>query len=105
MSAATELWSLSATDLVLMLKEGLVTPLQLVQAASQRIEATDPWVNAVPIKCFERAKERAANWKSHTHSSRSGYLHGLPILVKDLTAVKGLPFTLVSPVALLYVST
>ena len=91
------------------------------------MQATDPDLNAVPIRCFDRAKVKAASWKDSAHKFRPGYLYGmylvcllpkwyshtaslsylwcnittnlfaegLPILVKDLTAVKGLPFTLV----------
>ncbi|KAL3132404.1 hypothetical protein ABBQ32_008965 [Trebouxia sp. C0010 RCD-2024] len=89
MTPTTDLHKLSATDVVRLLKERL-----LVEAAAHRIQASDPGINAVPIRCFDQARAKAARWEDSAHKSRPGYLYGLPILVKDLTAVKGLPFTL-----------
>lgn len=90
---AAELWSLTATEAVHLLKTKSVTPLQLVKAAATRIQATDTELNAAPIRCFEQATQIAASWQDFAKANSPGYLHGLPVLVKDLTAVKGLPFT------------
>lgn len=93
MPAPTELWALPATEAVKLLKNRNVTPLQLVEAAIERIYATDPAINATPIRCFDQARQTALNWQDSDKTNKPGYLHGLPILVKDLTAVKGLLFT------------
>ena len=46
--AATELHRLSASDAVALLRRGKVSPLELVEAAAARIEATDGHLNALP---------------------------------------------------------
>eukprot|EP00775_Hariotina_reticulata_P011644 gene11644-11789_t len=49
----------------------------------------------MPITCWERAKEKAALLMAEGFPVPAPitYLYGLPIAVKDVTAVKGLPFT------------
>jgi len=89
-----ELWKLSATEAVDLLKREKVSPLELVDAAAARIEATHPKINAFVTLCLERArahaerlsKERRADLPPH-------YLHGLPIGVKDNTDVEGVRCT------------
>ncbi|WIA30423.1 hypothetical protein OEZ86_000507 [Tetradesmus obliquus] len=75
-----------------MLQRQQVTPLQLVEASEARWKETEPLINAMPITCWERAKEKARQMQ-HPANPPRGYLYGLPVAVKDLTAVKGLPFT------------
>jgi amidase len=72
-----------------------VSPLDLIAAAEARIAATDSLINALPIRCFERARSRAGRIMAggSSHDRRAGYLHGLPIVVKDLTAVEGVRWT------------
>ena len=40
-------------------------------------QATDPGINAVPIRCFDQAKVTAAKWEDSAHKSRPGYLYGV----------------------------
>ena len=53
--ALKELWRLSATKAVAGLRKGEFCPSDLVEAAVTRIEAVDTEINALPIRCFERA--------------------------------------------------
>ena len=54
----------------------------------------DGFVNAIPITCFERARQRAMALMADAHRAEDhahppGFLYGLPILVKDDQAVSG----------------
>ncbi|MBX9811409.1 MAG: hypothetical protein K2Y16_07345 [Burkholderiales bacterium] len=54
-----ELCRLSATEAVALLKRREVPPLELIDAAEARIEATNPKINALVTLCMERAREHA----------------------------------------------
>ncbi len=60
-------------------REGEVSPLELVDAAIARIEARNPELNAVIHPDFERARERAAGG-----ALPDGPFRGVPFLMKDL---------------------
>ncbi len=97
---------LGATAVVAELKAGRVSPLELVEAAIERIERVDPLVNAVPIRCFERAraKARALMQGGAPAEPGRGWLGGLPIVVKDLFEVEGVRTTYGSPIFAEHVS-
>jgi amidase len=82
------------------LAAGRVSPLELVEAAIARIETVDPLVNAVPTRCFDRARARARALLQGAPSppGRRGWLGGLPIVVKDLADVEGVRTTYGSPI-------
>lgn len=84
-----------------------VSPLELVEAAIERIERIDPLVNAVPIRCFERARGRARALMQAAPPADPGrgWLGGLPIVVKDLFEVEGVGTTYGSPIFREHVST
>lgn len=89
-----EYYRLSAAEAVLRLKRREVTPLELVDAAIARIEATNGALNAVVTPCYERAREHARRlMQSRPDDAPAGYLHGLPIAVKDNTDVEGVRCT------------
>ncbi|MBL4740744.1 MAG: amidase, partial [Sneathiella sp.] len=94
-----ELIKLNAVEAVEKLSSGDVSPLELIDAAEARILETDGAVNALPIRCFDRARTHAAEIMKEGRSDRpTPYLHGLPIAIKDLTPVEGVRFTLGSPI-------
>ncbi len=88
----TELWQLTATEAVKLLKARKVSPRELIDAAEKRIAAADPAVNALPTLCLDRARKRAKAAK------RTSVLAGLPIAIKDLTDVAGVRTTYGSPI-------
>ncbi|MDH3920453.1 MAG: hypothetical protein OEU25_19995, partial [Rhodospirillales bacterium] len=55
----SEFCRLGALEVVDLLACGEVSPLDLVEAAARRIEATDGMLNALPTLCLERAREHA----------------------------------------------
>jgi len=91
---AEALHRLTARQAVDLLRQREVSPLELIDAAEQRIHEVEEALNAVPTLCFERARSHAerimAAEVSHTGSA---YLFGLPIVVKDLTAVADVRWT------------
>lgn len=93
----TEAWKLSAVEAVAQLKSGLVTPLQLVEASLARVQDTDGALNAVPeeLRGYEQAMQEARRMQDSqacAHELPPWYLHGLPVMIKDLTPVAGLKY-------------
>jgi amidase len=89
-----ELWRLSAVEAVRLLKRREVSPLDLIDAAVARIEATNPRINALVTLCYDRARAHARQIMGARRSDPpSHFLHGLPIAVKDGTDVAGVRCT------------
>ena len=94
-----ELNCLTAVKAVQLLKKREVSPLEMIDAALERIEEVDGSINALPTLCADRAREHAARLMQDTPSDPPpGYLYGLPIAVKDLKDVKGVRSTKGSPI-------
>ncbi|HBY30381.1 MAG TPA: hypothetical protein DEH75_28215 [Bradyrhizobium sp.] len=79
------------------LKAGDVTPLDLLDVLERRIAEVDGKVNALPTLCFDRARAHAKALMQKPAGER-GLLAGLPVPIKDLTAVSGVLTTLGSPI-------
>ena len=89
---SVDLIRLSARRVVAGLAAGDVSPHDALDALESRIEAIDPLVNALPTRCFDRARRHADRLTSAPPSER-GVLAGLPIPIKDLTPVAGVRTT------------
>jgi amidase len=87
----------SACAIVDRLSRGEVSPLDLLDALEARIGEVDVHVNALPTLCFERARGHAKTLMQRSASER-GVLAGLPVPIKDLTAVAGVRSTQGSPI-------
>jgi amidase len=92
-----QLISESACGVVDKLKTGEVTPLDLLDALEKRIAEVDNKVNALPILCFDRARDHARALMTKKITER-GLLAGLPIPIKDLSDVAGVRNTQGSPI-------
>ena len=68
---------MDATALASAVQNGDLDPVELLDAAIERIEARNPELNAVVHKMYERARSKVA-------SLPDGPLKGVPFLVKDL---------------------
>jgi amidase len=87
----------TACNIVDKLNSGDVTPLDLLDVLEKRIGEVDHKVNALPTLCFDRAREHAKALMAKPVKER-GLLRGLPIPIKDLTAVAGVRTTQGSPI-------
>ena len=90
--ATSELFKLTARAAVALLKQGEVSPRDLVEAALARIAATESSIHALPTLAAERARTAAAR------IDRTTALAGLPFAVKDLDNVAGVLTTYGSPI-------
>ena len=79
------------------LKQGEITPLDLLDVLEKRIAEVDRHVNALPTLCFDRARDHAKALMQKPVAER-GLLAGLPVPIKDLTDVGGVLTTQGSPI-------
>ena len=96
-----DLIRLSATEAVARLRRGEISPLDLINAAEQRIAAVDGPVNALPTLCLDRARAHARALMAGSRRDAEhepGWLAGLPVVIKDLADVAGVRTTYGSPI-------
>ena len=84
-----DLINFSATEAIAKLKAREVSPLELIDAAAARTAACEPKINALPIQCFDRARDRAKRLEDQPDREHPAWLAGLPIAIKDLIDVAG----------------
>ncbi len=82
----SDVYQLSARDTVKKLKSGEISIHEGLDSVQQRIGNTDSLINALPTRCFERARQQADSLTSKAPEDR-GLLAGLPVTIKDLTTV------------------
>jgi amidase len=87
---------LGAAEAADRLARGELRPSELVEAAIARIEATDGALNALPTRCFDRARAQAEDIERGR--APRGLLGGLPIVVKDNNDVGGVPTSRGTPI-------
>src|SRR4051795_11731106 len=96
-----ELWRISAVEAVTRLRNGEISPLELVEASARRIAEVEPAVNALPTLCLDRARGHAKHimqgGAACAAAGEAGWLAGLPVSIKDLTDVAGVRTTYGSP--------
>ena len=96
-----DLVRLTARQAVDLLRKRQVSPLELLDAAEERIKETEPRLNALPTLCLDRARAAARRlmdrWPREDETP-PGFLHGLPLAVKDITEVAGVRTTFGSPI-------
>jgi amidase len=93
----TDLIRMTATAIVDGLKTGAITPLDCLDALEKRVAEVDGAVNALPTRCFDRARAHARKIMEKPLGQR-GILAGLPVPIKDLLKVAGVRSTQGSPI-------
>ena len=93
-----EFIKMTATEAVARLRSKEVSPLDLVDASIRRIETIDTEVNALPIHCFDQARDQAKSIDIARHAENPKSLCGLPIAVKDYNDLGGAVTTYGSPI-------
>jgi amidase len=95
--SSEELVRATACDIVERLRKNEITPHDLLDALEARIRKVDGGVNALPILCFDRARDHADKLMKKPAAER-GLLAGMPVPIKDLTDVAGVRTTQGSPI-------
>ena len=86
---------LPATWLAELVRSGQVGALELLDHYVGRVERLGPRINAVVVRDFDRARERAR--ALDRQADKSGALFGVPMTVKESIHVAGLPTTVGHP--------
>ena len=84
----TDLTALSATELSALLARRAVSATEVMAAHLDRIEAVNPGLNAVVA--LRPRSELMAEAQAADAAPRAGWLHGMPLAVKDLAATAGI---------------
>jgi amidase len=78
--------------MVSLVRDGAISPVELVEAHLRQIESRNPELNAFVTVLAERALEDARErQRGMAHGEPLGLLHGVPVTVKDSFDVAGLP--------------
>jgi amidase len=90
----TDLHLRSATDLLGMLRAGEVGAAELLELHLDRVRAVNPTINAVVALDQESARDQARRAdEARARGGELGPLHGLPMTLKDVFEVVGMPAT------------
>lgn len=82
----------SAAELAELIRHRALSPVELLDSCLERIEKRNPAINAFVTMCTERAQEAARRAEQAVMAGDPlGPLHGLPIAIKDLDPVAGVP--------------
>lgn len=83
---------LPATELAARIRRRDLSPVEVVEAYLSRIEARNPVVNAYTLVLGEQAMQAARDAEAAVMSGQAlGPLHGVPVGIKDLDDVAGVP--------------
>lgn len=94
-----ELFELSLIEAKKLIKNGEVSAESLVSSCLARINATEPAVGALLARRDEEALEQARDMDKNRPADLSGKpLWGIPVTVKDVIAMKGMPTTAASKI-------
>jgi amidase len=86
-----DLCYISAVDAIAAFKAHKLSPVELMTALIARAEVVEPTINAMPMTYHERALEQArkAEARYMKTDGRRRALEGIPVAIKDETAIKG----------------
>jgi Asp-tRNA(Asn)/Glu-tRNA(Gln) amidotransferase A subunit family amidase len=88
-----DLTAKSATELAALIRARAVSPVEVVEAHLQRIEALNPALNAVVTLAPDALERARAAEEALMRGAELGALHGVPVTVKDTIDTEGLRTT------------
>ncbi len=97
MSTPTGLSGQSAVALAAMIRSGEVSPLEVMDAHLATIARLNPQLNAIVTLADDAREQAISAGEAVTRGDTLGPLHGLPVVIKDVTLTKGLRTTYGSP--------
>lgn len=90
----SELWRLSLEEAAALMRAGKLSSVELTRACLARIDALEPMLNAFITITRERALDDAARAdRERAAGADQSPLHGIPVSLKDLFDVRGVPTT------------
>ena len=92
-----QIWEMSAVEVHRLLKERKLSAREVLESSISRIEEVDNELNALPEKCFDRARKIAERIDNNPPNEIKN-LHGLPIAIKDYNDIGGVRTTYESPI-------
>ena len=104
MAASNDLARMPAHELVARIKARDTSPLEVLDAHLAVIRRINPELNAIVTLVEDSARAQAAA-ASNKGGDATGILHGLPIVIKDVTLTEGIRTTFGSPLYKDYVPT
>ena len=88
--ASTDIIWMSATKLAQLIREKKISAKEAVEAYIARIEQVNSKLNAVVMKCYDRARQEAkAADEALARGEIKGPLHGVPFTIKDSLDTEG----------------
>ncbi len=87
-----ELWKTTASEISDAYGKKSLSPVELIDSVSERIQSINPLLNAFVTLDLERARDRAVESERRWREKKPlSALDGIPISVKDSILVKGMP--------------
>ncbi len=96
MDRSTDVTELTAVELATAIKAKRISPIEALDACLERVDAVNGAVNAIIWRNDDegrRAAREATELVSHRRPDELPPFHGVPLPIKDLTAVAGWPVT------------
>jgi amidase len=90
----SNLWELTALELGPLIASRQVSPVAVIRAVQQRLDETEPFLNAYIARLDEQALADAAHAEQEIAGGQyRGPLHGIPIAIKDNIETTDMPTT------------
>ena len=93
MKQSESLCYLSASEAIEKFRSRKLSPIELLDAVIERAESISASVNPFADKYFDEARERARKSEQRYQKGNPRRLEGVPLLVKDSSAIKGIRAT------------
>lgn len=89
-----EILEYSAVELGRKIRNQAITPPQVLEAYIDRVRLVNPKINALVVKLFETARQRAREqYQASRNSEELPLFHGVPVSIKEMISVEGQPIT------------